>query len=148
MIVAYLAGESGRLLAERQQGIAFSAAEAAARVFAEEKDHEGEDETETDREGERNDGHGSAKLKGGREEAGRVTLFFGYSVLFGGNRGRDRTGGPATRSLAGSVVVAEQLPGRQPVVQVVPGLLAIFEPEKVSRVLNFRFSWFREGGDG
>jgi hypothetical protein len=106
MVVAHLASESGGLFAERQQGIALSAAETTTGMFAEEKDHEGEDETQTDREGERYDGHGDADLRVGTG-IGRVTLAFGNSGLCGGNRGWNRTGAPAARPFAGCMVVAE-----------------------------------------
>ena len=43
---------------EREQRVALSTAEAAARVLAEEKYHKGKNEAETDREGEWDDGHG------------------------------------------------------------------------------------------
>lgn len=55
-------GELRGLLAEWQQRIAFGAARAAARVFAQEKQHEGEDETKADGQGERYDVHEEESL--------------------------------------------------------------------------------------
>jgi len=50
-------GNTGRLISERQQRLALGTGEAAARILTQKKEHKGEDEAETDGEGERNDGH-------------------------------------------------------------------------------------------
>ena len=56
-----------RLLRERQQRIAFRAAHAAPSVFAEEENDERENQAETDRESEWDDGHDAAAVGRGFE---------------------------------------------------------------------------------
>ena len=48
-----------RFLRERQERVTFSTAEVTARVLAQEKNHEGENEAKADDDGKGNDGHGS-----------------------------------------------------------------------------------------
>jgi hypothetical protein len=65
-VIAYMDGVGGcdlpgqpwNFIGQRQEGLAFRTGEAAARMFAQEKKHKSENQTETDGEGERNDGHG------------------------------------------------------------------------------------------
>jgi hypothetical protein len=53
-----LPGQTWNFIGQRQEGLAFRTGEAAPRMFTQEKKHKSENQTETDGEGERNDGHG------------------------------------------------------------------------------------------
>ena len=70
---------------EGEQRIAFGTTERAARLLAQKKHHEGENETETDCEGERDDGHGGwlgcALMIGLRERTGSAEVADSWACL-------------------------------------------------------------------
>lgn len=123
--------KTGSFLRERQQRIAFGAAHAAPRVLAEEEDDESEDQTEADREGEWNDGHGGNNRTGSGHRRGLGDL---------------RCATP--RLGIAAVAVAEHLLRGMPVLEVSALRSAIFDPQHVGGMLNLGLSGFRRGPFG
>lgn len=100
-------------------------------MLAEKENHKCEDQAETDREGEGNDGH-----DGGR-------LVVGAAGCSGEN---DGSGKRATTPLERSaVVMAEQFFRGEPVLEIAARRPATFNPEQVSGVLDLRFGGLGQG---
>lgn len=109
-----------RLLGQRQERVTLGTAQAAAGVFAQEKDDEGEDQTEANRDGEWDDGHGG--LSGGEVRSG----------------GRDTDLGATTGA---AVVVPQEFFCSQPVVEFDALQAAPLHPEMVGGFLDFSLGW-------
>jgi len=139
VVVARVVSEHGyrQFVGQRHQRISLRATEPAPRMLAQKENNEGEDEAETDREGERDDGHG-----------GKVGLVRNDK---GGDGG---SGCGSERLLDGmnaAVVVAQQFLRGEPVIGLDAIAAAAFHPQAVGEFLDLGFRGFgqlRSRGSG
>jgi hypothetical protein len=149
MMRVSLSTDPRRLIGQRQQRITLGTAKAAARMFSQKKYDEGENQTQADRECERDDGHGEGC-------ALLVERLLSLVAIF---KRTDRPERPAADIRIQREVKLcsryrlhvftnqrlpsnDPLPCGQPVIEIVSGHTSTCDVELIRLFLNILFRWF------